>query len=174
MDSSLHTWSGEAGGHRFQRIPPTERRGRVHTSTVTVAALREPQRGKLAAPGLADHDLKVSWFSGTGKGGQNRNKVQASCRLLHVPTGIEAKAECRTRETSYKQALQALTERIAASAAKTEADRHASVVKAQVGSGMRGDKIRTYRLQDDFVTDHRTGARARWADVERGIFPGLW
>lgn len=117
--------------------------------------------------------MAISWFSGTGKGGQNRNKVQASCRLLHVPSGVEAKAECRTREASYRDALEVLRRRVYADVKHTEADEYAAAVKAQVGSGMRGDKIRTYRLQDDIVTDHRSGRRTSWRKIASGDFSGL-
>lgn len=160
-------WNGESGGHRFQRVPPTERRNRVHTSTVTVAVAELVERDPV---GLDDSAVSVSWFSGTGKGGQNRNKVQASCRLLHVPTGLVAKAELRTRETSYKAAYDTLSQRVAAYHAENEKSRHASSTRSQVGSGMRGDKFRTYRLQADEVVDHRAGWRKRWIDVQAGKF----
>jgi peptide chain release factor 1 len=168
VDGSPADWTGEAGGHRFQRVPPTERRGRVHTSTVTVAV--HDDHRELRAVRVDERDLSISWFSGTGKGGQNRNKVQASCRLLHIPTGIEAKAECRTREASYRSALDVINDRVASYHADQERSRHVGSTRSQIGSGQRGDKIRTYRLQADEVVDHHQGWRKRWIDVERGAF----
>lgn len=165
----------EAGGHRIQRIPPTERHGRTHSSTVTVAVL-DPN-GHAGAARYASRrpeDFAVSWFSGTGPGGQNRNKVQASARIVHLPTGLVRTAQTRSREASRRQAMQALLLDLDAAAAQ----RHGRQVNAhrqgQIGSGERGDKRRTYRFQDDRVVDHVTGKSARCADVMKGRFWLLW
>lgn len=170
MGGPAKIWISEAGGHRFQRVPPTERRGRVHTSTVTVACI---ERDASARTELTERDLSVSWFSGTGCGGQHRNKHQNSCRLLHVPTGIVTKSEERSRTASYNAALRALKEKINDQHAAEKHQERVDTTREQVGSGMRGDKIRTYRLQDDVVVDHRSGRRARWRDLERGRFDDL-
>lgn len=162
-------WTGEAGGHRFQRTPPTERSGRVHTSTVTVATHAD-EPGASERVELDLDDVRVTWFSGTGKGGQNRNKVQASCRVLHVPTGLEAKAERRTRHDSFRSAVETLRERLAQRTAIQEQTVYARSTRSQVGTGQRGDKTRTYRLQADEVIDHRHGWRKRWTDVAAGRF----
>ena len=98
----------EPGGHRIQRVPPTERKGRVHTSTVTVAVL-DPS---IAQTAIQDRDLRVEWYSGTGAGGQYRNKHQNSCRITHIPTGIQATAQCRSRENSYTEARAAIEQRV--------------------------------------------------------------
>lgn len=154
----------EAGGHRFQRVPPTERRGRVHTSTVTVSTLEEGQ----LAPEFRPEDCEISFYSGTGPGGQNRNKVQASARIRHLPSGMVRTAQTRSRENSVRLAMGALQQ------AWTEAQEQEilSVAnhsrKSQVGSGMRGDKRRTYRLQDDRVADHRSERSARCSQVLKG------
>jgi peptide chain release factor 1 len=166
----LSAWRNEAGGHRFQRVPPTERRGRVHTSTVTVAVVEKKAFQSTFSP----DDVRIEWFSGTGKGGQNRNKVQASCRALHVPSGIQAKAETRSRTTSLSTAMAELERRVDADAEGADLSQKSVERRAQVGSGMRGDKIRTYRLQDDQVVDHRTEKRASWRHIERGEFERLY
>ena len=156
----LERLTNESGGHRWQRVPPTENRGRVHTSTVTVSVTDPDNTTEFV---LAEQDLSVSWFSGTGKGGQNRNKVQACCRLTHLPSGITVTAQTRSRETSYKQAKTELESRLHQ---QHSAHHHAQVAadkRTQVGSGQRGDKIRTYRLQHDDIADHRTGKTINFA-----------
>lgn len=164
----MAAWRQEAGGHRFQRVPPTERRGRVHTSTVTVAVFESDKVQAVFEPS----ECRVEWFSGTGKGGQHRNKHQNSCRVFH-PSGVVAKSECRSRENSLAEAMAECERRVLAhrNAGLSEAERLDR--RAQVGTGMRGDKIRTYRMQDDIVTDNRTGRQARWRKVERGDFDAL-
>ena len=162
----------EPGGHRIQRVPPTERKGRVHTSTVTVAIIdaAESQRA-VAIPSI---DLKIEWYSGTGAGGQHRNKHQNSARVTHIPTGIVVTAQCRSRQNSLNQALETIQIQVN-SIVKTQHDKSvAGERKSQVGSGMRGDKIRTYRFQDDKVADHITGRSAKCGQVLKGNFDLLW
>lgn len=160
----------EAGGHRIQRVPPTERKGRVHTSTVTVA-VTDPE---LRVEEYKESDFKIEWYSGTGAGGQHRNKHQNSCRMTYLPTGQTATAQCRSRQNSLEQAKSALLNTLSSQARKDfkfnlDADR-----KQQVGSGMRGDKIRTYRFQDDTVKDHNTGRSSTVSKVMRGYFDLMW
>ena len=160
----------EAGGHRIQRVPPTERKGRVHTSTVTVA-VTDPE---LRVEEYKESDFRIEWYSGTGAGGQHRNKHQNSCRITYLPTGQTATAQCRSRQNSLEQAKTALLDTLSSQARKEfklslDADR-----KQQVGSGMRGDKIRTYRFQDDIVKDHNSGASASVNKVLKGYFDLMW
>jgi len=168
--SNLGNLDNEPGGHRIQRTPPTERRGRVHTSTVTVAVI------DLAVPQIQirDHDLEVDWYSGTGAGGQHRNKHQNSCRIRHIPTGIMTTAQCRSRENSFTHARASLVQRIQQQTQARHDQAQAQDRRQQVGSGQRGDKIRTYRFQDNQVQDHVSGRRARVTDVMRGHFDLLW
>ena len=168
--SDLGNLNNEPGGHRIQRIPPTERRGRVHTSTVTVAVI-DPDIPQCE---IRDQDLDVEWYSGTGAGGQYRNKHQNSCRIRHRPTGITATAQCRSRENSWTEARAAIAERVLAQLQGAATQAQAQDRRQQVGSGQRGDKVRTYRFQDDVVQDHRTGARAQTSQVMRGHFERLW
>lgn len=151
-------------------MPPTERKGRVHTSTVTVAIV------DLSAPTIkvTDADLKIEWYSGTGAGGQHRNKHQNSCRLTHIPTGIVATAQCRSRQNSYEQALKTIQETVDKQVKSAYNKNIAQERKTQVGSGMRGDKIRTYRFQDDKVLDHQTGKSAKCTTILKGNFDLLW
>jgi peptide chain release factor 1 len=168
--ADLSGLDNESGGHRIQRVPPTERKGRVHTSTVTVAVIDE------SAPliKVLDADLKIEWYSGTGAGGQYRNKHQNSCRITHLPSGITAKAECRSRTNSLDQAKAAIQQRVDSETKRCYNSIIASDRKSQVGTGMRGDKIRTYRFQDDQVQDHLTGKRSTCSQVLKGNIDLLW
>jgi peptide chain release factor 1 len=162
----------EPGGHRIQRVPPTERKGRVHTSTVTVAVIdRMAEIGSVSIP---QSDLKVEWYSGTGAGGQHRNKHQNSARITHIPSAIVVTAQCRSRQNSLEQALAEIQQRVDNLSKQSYNNFIASDRKAQVGSGMRGDKIRTYRFQDDRVQDHITGLSAKCSSVLKGNFDLLW
>lgn len=118
--------------------------------------------------------FRVEWFSGTGKGGQHRNKHQNSARVIHLPTGLKREAQCRSREASYREAMDALLRDLQRAREDSRASSENSVRSSQVGSGMRGDKRRTYRFQDGTVTDHETGKSARTRDVMRGGFRLLW
>lgn len=152
-------------------MPPTERKGRVHTSTVTVAVL-DPREIKQVE--FNDRDFRIEWYSGTGCGGQNRNKVKSSCRLTHVPTGVVQTAQTRSRENSYKLALEGIKKLILEISKMQNIKETSLAVREMTGTGMRGDKIRTYRFQDDKTIDHLTGKSARTSDVMRGNFQLLW
>lgn len=169
LDQLLH----EAGGHRVQRIPPTERRGRVHSSTVTVAVMEkghiDPEYFK-----RKPDDFEISFFSGTGPGGQNRNKVQACARIKHLPTGITRSAQTRSRENSVRLAMEAILKDLDQAAHSDQKNQEKQDRQQQVGSGMRADKRRTYRFQDDKVFDHETGQQHLLSRVMKGDFERLW
>lgn len=170
MGTDLSGLENESGGHRIQRVPPTERKGRVHTSTVTVAII-DPDRPKI---NISESDLRIEWYSGTGAGGQHRNKHQNSCRITHLPSGMVSTAQCRSRENSLAEAMDSIKKRVDNDHLLSYNSVIADNRKQQVGSGMRGDKIRTYRFQDDTVTDHRTGKSARCEHVLKGNMDKLW
>lgn len=170
--ADLSGLDNEPGGHRIQRVPPTERKGRVHTSTVTVAVIDAESPAKQQT--IPNTDLKIEWYSGTGAGGQYRNKHQNSCRITHIPTGIIAKSECRSRTNSLEEAMAAIQQRVDNAANMQYTNSIASDRKSQVGTGMRGDKIRTYRFQDDRVQDHLTGKSAKCSSVLKGNMDLLW
>jgi peptide chain release factor 1 len=123
---------------------------------------------------LNDSDLKIEWYSGTGAGGQHRNKHQNSCRLTHIPTNTLVTAQCRSRINSLEQAKQELSARLQQQHNSTNANNTATIRKGQVGSGMRGDKIRTYRFQDDTVKDHITNKSSTVKKILSGQFELLW
>jgi peptide chain release factor 1 len=123
---------------------------------------------------INERDLKIEWYSGTGAGGQHRNKHQNSCRITHIPSGIVATAQCRSRENSYNEALATITNKVDNIVSAEYNSSIASNRREQVGSGMRGDKIRTYRFQDDRVQDHITNKVSSTKRVLQGNFDLLW
>lgn len=157
----------------MQRVPKGERRGRVHSSTVTVAVLWKGDTEISSQPTIDEADIEIAWYSGSGAGGQHRNKHMNSVRLRHGPTGLVRTAQCRAREDSYRNALAALTDAVHAMERSGRARDVNRARKRQIGSGMRGDKIRTWRYQDGLVVDHRTGAKTQIERVRAGDWNGL-
>lgn len=121
-----------------------------------------------------ERDFKIEWYSGTGAGGQHRNKHQNSCRITHLVTGEVATAQHRSRENSLKAAKDAIIDRLTKQNSNSAYKELARDRKQQVGSGERGDKMRTYRFQDNNVKDHRTGKQATVDKVLAGNFHLLW
>ena len=118
--------------------------------------------------------MRIEWYSGTGCGGQNRNKVKASCRLTHLPSGIVKTSQCRTRETSYSTALLDLTKALDRLNNHKIAAELSMQRKNQMGSGCRTDRIRTYRYQDNVVIDHRKDKKASLTEILKGNFNKMW
>lgn len=170
--TDLSGLENECGGHRIQRVPPTERKGRVHTSTVTVAVIDHD--AEIGSATIPKSDLKIEWYSGTGAGGQHRNKHQNSCRITHLPTGLIVTSQTRSRQNSLNAAMADLQHRLDYEYKRQYNNTIASDRKQQVGSGMRGDKIRTYRFQDDVVKDHLTDKTSSVKRVLAGNFDLLW
>lgn len=156
----------EAGGHRWQRVPPNDRRGRVHTSTLTVAVLPEVAAASLF---VDPRDLQWRRSRGSGAGGQHRNKTESAVDLVHVPTGIVIHCESeRSVHQNAAIAIARLRARLAAERDASARDERGRARRAQVGTGMRGDKRRTIRCQDGVVVDHLTGRTWRYKDYARG------
>ena len=163
---ALELFGPEAGGHRFQRCPPTERSGRRHSSTVTVAV--RAVAGERAAD-LREADLEEQFCRGSGAGGQNRNKRDTCVLLRHLPTGLAVREESqRTQESNRRLARERLAAALAGRAEAEAAAAAAREAREQRGSGERSDKVRTYQLDADRAIDHRTGRRCRWRDFARG------
>lgn len=155
----------ESGGHRWQRVPPTEKRGRVQTSTVTVAVL-DPDT--VVGKALNQADVEITTVRGGGPGGQHRNKTESCVVATHRPTGMSVRIDMRSQHQSRAMALKVLAARLYEQEKEKVSSSRANERKVQVGSGQRGDKVRTYRTQDDQVTDHRTGKKWRLAAWQRG------
>ena len=164
--NAAQVFQDEAGGHRWQRVPPNEKRGRVHTSTVTVAVLPEPTETQVVVDA---RDLHWATCRGSGAGGQHRNMTDSAVILTHVPTGLSVRCEGeRSQHANRRTALALLRSKLwQAELAKDHAAR-AQERKAQVGLGQRGDKRRTIRCQDEQVHDHISGRRWRLKDYLRG------
>lgn len=141
---------------------------------MTVAVIDPNVQTNAAYTQVRDSDFAVDWFSGTGAGGQHRNKKMNSCRVTHVPTGIVETRQGRKRESNLREAKDALIQRLQKARSNAVHSVVSSIRKDQVGSGMRGDKIRTYRFQDDQVHDHNTNKRAMCSKVMKGHFDLLW
>ena len=157
----------ETGVHRVQRIPATEKQGRIHTSTASVAIL--PMRKKSQVV-LRPEDLEMEFSRAGGKGGQNVNKVETAVRLVHKPTGLEVRSTAeRSQQANRERALQILTAKVEALQEEEEAKKYASERKNQVGTGDRSEKIRTYNFPQNRVTDHRI--KESWHNIE-GIMLG--
>lgn len=154
----------EAGGHRVQRVPPTEKKGRRQTSTITVAVLLEPERDDLI---ISQSDLKIETMRGSGPGGQHRNTTDSAVRITHIPTGISAYAAEKSQIANRKNAMSVLRSRLNQIQHASIKNKIASDRKKMVGTGMRGDKIRTIRYQDGLVMDHRNGKKiqlSKWLE----------
>jgi peptide chain release factor 1 len=157
----------ESGVHRVQRIPVTEKAGRIHTSTASVAIL--PLRRKPLME-ISPSDIQMEFSRSGGAGGQNVNKVETAVRLVHIPTGIEVRSQSeRSQLKNREKAMSILTAKLEAAHEEEEARKHASVRKNQIGTGDRSEKIRTYNFPQNRITDHRI--KVSWHNIE-GIMGG--
>jgi len=152
----------ETGVHRVQRIPSTEKSGRIHTSTASVAIMPIYKRIKVE---VNPADIEIEFSRAGGAGGQNVNKVETAVRLIHKPTGIDARSqEERSQQANREKAMKLLLSRLQQRQDEEQARKNAADRKAQVGTGDRSEKIRTYNFPQDRVTDHRI--KENWSNIE--------
>lgn len=150
----------EAGGHRFQRVPPNEKRGRIHTSTITVAVLPEPTEVQVV---VREDELEVKYCRGSGAGGQHRNVTDSACVITHVPTGTMVRSEnARSQHENRATAMAVLRARLWQDQHERVNGRRDDQRRAQVGTGQRGDKTWSIDVPEDRVTHHATGRRWRF------------
>lgn len=159
----------ETGVHRVQRVPATEKNGRIHTSTASVAIL--PMRKKVTVE-INPADLEMEYSRSGGAGGQNVNKVETAVRLIHKPTGIDVRCTSeRSQLANREKAMAILVAKLQQLKEEEEAKKYAGDRKSQIGTGDRSEKIRTYNFPQDRITDHRI--KQSWSNIEKVLAGGI-
>jgi len=155
----------ETGVHRVQRIPVTEKAGRIHTSTASVAIL--PMRRKPRIE-INPSDIEMEFSRAGGAGGQNVNKVESAVRLIHKPTGVDVRSQAeRSQLKNREKAMSILLAKLEMLHEEEEAKKHAATRKEQIGTGDRSEKIRTYNFPQSRITDHRI--KESWHNLEKAM-----
>lgn len=162
---AFELFRNEAGGHRWQRVPPTEQNGRRHSSTFTVAVLQNGVNNV----GFNEEDVVFEATVGHGPGGQHRNKTATAIRAVHKPSGITAFIQSeRSQQANKLKALEVVKSRVLEVLSGDAHGKMNSVRKDQIGSGERSDKIRTVQEQNDRVIDHRSGKKINVSSYLKG------
>ena len=152
----------ESGVHRVQRIPKTEKGGRIHTSTATVAIMPQVKKEEVK---INPKDLRIDTFRSSGPGGQYVNKRDSAVRITHIPTGIVASSQQeRTQLANKETSFQILRSKLYARQLEKELKKQGANRREQIGTGERSEKIRTYNFPQDRVTDHRI--KKKWHNIE--------
>lgn len=153
----------ETGVHRIQRVPETEKLGRVHTSTASVAILPIRKRTTIE---IKPADIEIEFSRSGGAGGQNVNKVETAVRLIHKATGIDVRSTAeRSQQKNRDRAMSILVAKLQVLKDEEEAKKYSAERKEQVGTADRSEKIRTYNILQDRITDHRI--KESWHNIEK-------
>jgi len=153
----------EGGVHRVQRIPKTEKSGRVHTSTATVAVLPKPKEAEIK---INPADLKIDHYKSSGPGGQNVNKRETAIRITHIPSGLTVTSQTQRNQLENKEnAMAILAAKLLEKKKGEEEQEFSGNRKAQIGWARRCEKIRTYNFPQNRITDHRI--KKNWHDIEK-------
>lgn len=153
----------EAGVHRVQRIPTTEKSGRVHTSTTSVAVLPKPKKTQFS---VKPDEIKIDFYRASGPGGQNVNKRETAIRITHLPTGLVVTSQTERNQAQNKENAMAILEaRLLERKETIELEKISGERKAQIGRAKRAEKLRTYNLPQDRITDHRI--KKSWHNIEK-------
>lgn len=158
-------FDNEAGGHRWQRIPPTERRGRVHTSSITIAVLEKDDYKDVE---IYPNEIRIETTRGSGAGGQHKNVTDSCVIITHLSTGIKVVRDSRNQHKNKEEALAELKKRVNHFYRTGHIEGEVEERREQIGTGLRSDKRRTYRVKDDSVTDHITGKSCSFKQFMKG------
>ncbi len=158
-----HQMQYEGGVHRVQRTPSTEKSGRIHTSTASVAVLPKPKETEIK---IRPEDLKIDFYRASGPGGQYVNKRESAVRITHLPSGMAVTSQTERNQLQNKEnAMSILQARLLAKQQTEQIEEISGKRKAQIGWAKRAEKIRTYNFPQDRLTDHRI--KKSWHDLEK-------